>query len=385
MQIDEYGFAKKKKRRLNMKIILEKAAKQFAQNLPFVLYKKPNNANVIGLFQKNDNLFLVQDFTEKGFVFATFDGKQTVIIPENQSEVFCEESNESQSNLLNDEVLFFDESHRGSFEKLVTKGIQAIENKEFKKVVLSRIEIVELNHFDLITAFQNLVQFYPTAFTYCFYHSKVGIWLGASPEQLLKSNGIDFHTIALAGTKKSNYFKEVSWKKKEIEEQQIVTDYIVNKLKEAATDVIVSKPYNYRAGALWHIKTEISGVVNSGIGLQKIIRLLHPTPAVCGLPKDASKAFILENEQYDRTFYTGFLGELNCDDTKETENSDLFVNLRCMQIEFSNAQNDSKQILAKAILYIGCGITKDSIPEKEWEESVSKSVTMKKILDLRFY
>ena len=273
----------------------------------------------------------------------------------------------------------------GLIEKLVTKGIQAIENEEFKKVVLSRKEIVELNHFDLITAFQNLVQFYPTAFTYCFYHPKVGIWLGASPEQLLKSNGINFYTIALAGTKKSNDFKEVSWKKKEIEEQQIVTDYIVNKLKEAATDVIVSKPYNYRAGALWHIKTEISGIVNSGFGLQKIIRLLHPTPAVCGLPKDASKAFILENEQYDRTFYTGFLGELNCDDTKETENSDLFVNLRCMQIEFSNAQNDSKQILAKAILYIGCGITKDSIPEKEWEESVSKSVTMKKILDLRFY
>ena len=179
--------------------------------------------------------------------------------------------------------------------------------------------------------------------------------------------------------------KKLVGKKKEIEEQQIVTDYIVNKLNEAATDVIVSKPYNYRAGALWHIKTEISGIVNSGFGLQKIIRLLHPTPAVCGLPKDASKAFILENEQYDRTFYTGFLGELNCDDTKETENSDLFVNLRCMQIEFSNAQNDSKQILAKAILYIGCGITKDSIPEKEWEESVSKSVTMKKILDLRFY
>ena len=241
MQIDQYGFAKKKKRRLNMKIILDKATKQLAQNLPFVLYKKPSNANVIGLFQKNDSLFLVQDFTEKGFVFATFDGKQTVIIPENQSEVFNEESIESQSNSLNEEVLYSDESHRGSFEKLVTKGILAIENEEFKKVVLSRKEIVELNHFDLITAFQNLVQFYSTAFTYCFYHPKVGIWLGASPEQLLKSNGINFYTIALAGTKKSNDFKEVSWKKKEIEEQQIVTDYIVNKLKEAATDVIVIK------------------------------------------------------------------------------------------------------------------------------------------------
>jgi isochorismate synthase len=368
-----------------MKLILEKAKLQLELKLPFVLYKKPNKTIITGIFQNNDNLFLVNNYTEKGFVFATFDGKQTVIIPKNQSEVFNEESNESYSKILNDEVLYSDESHRDSFENLVTKGIQAIKNEEFKKVVLSRKETVELNYFDLLLAFQNLVQFYPSAFSYCFYHPKVGIWLGASPEQLLKSNGANFNTIALAGTKKANDFKEVSWKKKEIEEQQIVTDYIVNKLKETATDVIVSKPYNYRAGALWHIKTEITAVVNPGFGLQKIIRLLHPTPAVCGLPKDASKGFILENEQYDRTFYTGFLGELNCDDIKETENSDLFVNLRCMEIELSNAQNDSKQILVKAILYIGCGITKDSIPKKEWEESVNKSVTMKKILDMSFY
>lgn len=365
-----------------MKLILEKAKLQLELKLPFVLYKKPNKTCVTGIFQNNDNLFLVNDFTEKGFVFAAFDGKKTVIIPKNQSEVFNEESNESHSKFLNDEVLYSDESHRGSFEKLVTKGIQAIENEEFKKVVLSRKETVELNHFDLLSVFQNLVQFYPSAFSYCFYHPKVGIWFGASPEQLLKSNGAYFNTIALAGTKKSIDLEEVSWKNKEIEEQKIVTDYIVNKLNVVAESLVISKPYSFKAGALWHIKTEISGAVNSGFGLQKIIRLLHPTPAVCGLPKDESKAFILENEQFDRTFYTGFLGELNYGDTKETENSDLFVNLRCMQIVFSNTQKDSKKALTKAILYMGCGITKDSIPEKEWEESVNKSMTMKSVLNI---
>jgi isochorismate synthase len=200
----------------------------------------------------------------------------------------------------------------------------------------------------------------------------VGIWLGASPEQLLKSNSANFNTIALAGTQKTNDFQEVNWKKKEIEEQQIVTDYIVNKLGTVAQNLEVSKPYSFKAGLLWHIKTDISGILASNFSLQKVIRLLHPTPAVCGLPKDASKAFILENEHYDRTFYTGFLGELNYGDTEETQNSDLFVNLRCMEIVDNQAH-----------LFMGCGITKDSIPEKEWEESVNKSMTMKKILDLQ--
>ena len=102
----------------------------------------------------------------------------------------------------------------------------------------------------------------------------------------------------------------------------------------------------------------------SSVNLKKAIQLLHPTPAVCGLPKEIAKAFIDTYEGYNRSFYTGFLGELNRDFA-----SDLFVNLRCMQIENNQAH-----------LYMGCGITKDSNPEKEWKESVNKSMTMKRIL-----
>jgi len=95
---------------------------------------------------------------------------------------------------------------------------------------------------------------------------------------------------------------------------------------------------------------------------------LHPTPAVCGLPKNEAKSFILENENYDRKYYTGFLGELNSD-VNGINTSSLYVNLRCMEI----AKDE-------AIIYVGGGITKDSIPEKEWEETVRKTATMKKVL-----
>jgi isochorismate synthase len=73
---------------------------------------------------------------------------------------------------------------------------------------------------------------------------------------------------------------------------------------------------------------------------------------------------VLDNEAYKRSYYTGFLGELNIH-----KNSNLFVNLRCMEIKRNNAE-----------IYIGGGITKGSIPEKEWEETVAKSNIMLKAL-----
>ncbi len=365
-----------------MKLILEKANQHFRLRLPFVLYKKPNDMLVKGIFQKSDSLFLVNDFTEKGFVFASFDGNKTYIIPENESEISSAIYLENQLISLNGNDFYSNEKERIYFENLVNKGIQAIENEEFKKVVLSRRELVDLSNFDLMLTFEKLVQLYPTAFTYCFYHPKVGVWLGASPEQLLKVNQEVFQTISLAGTQKDSEGSDVIWKQKEEEEQQFVTDYIVNKLKDAATELKVSKPYSSKAGSLWHIKTDISGILNPNYGLQKVIRLLHPTPAVCGFPKDQSKKFILENENYNRTFYTGFLGELNCEFDDGVVSSDLFVNLRCMELEYDLEQKESKPAFSKAIIYIGCGITKDSMAEKEWQESVNKSMTMKKVLDL---
>jgi len=339
------------------------------QNLPFVLYSKPNTSNLIGILQQNNTLYHVSDYSEKGFIFASFDEKQLILIPESESEIVTAKKEETSFDPIETDDQNFDPEAKFQYEYLVAQGIQAIKNEEFKKVVLSRSEDVQLTEFDFIETFQHLVQLYPATFCYCFFHPEIGLWMGATPEKLLKANGNVFETMALAGTQKDNFETEIVWQQKEKDEQQYVTDFIVKRLKEFAASVVVSEPYSLKAGSIWHIKTDISGVLKDNSTLEEVIDTLHPTPAVCGLPKKKSKAFILENENYDRTFYTGFLGELNSSFEGNTASSDLFVNLRSMQIQDN-----------KAILYMGCGVTKESIPEKEWEESVNKSMTMKRVL-----
>ncbi len=74
-----------------MEGILQKAQLQYNKQLPFVLYSKPNENRVKASFQSDDRLNELTDFDQKGFVFASFDGNKTYLIPENTSERFQEE------------------------------------------------------------------------------------------------------------------------------------------------------------------------------------------------------------------------------------------------------------------------------------------------------
>ncbi|ESU28410.1 isochorismate synthase [Flavobacterium limnosediminis JC2902] len=341
------------------------------QQLPFVLYSKPNAKEIVGLFQRNDHLYFVESFEENGFVFAPFDSENYVLLPENHLDVIVEHF-ESNPTVTTPSVFYeMDEKAKHDFEQMVEKAVADIHSGHFKKVVLSREEIVNLDHFDVTDFFQKLLHNYPQAFKYCFFHPKVGLWMGATPEQLLKVKDFEIHTVALAGTKVNKGKEDVVWKQKEKDEQQLVTDFILENLKDHVSEQIVSSPYTAYAGNLLHIKTDISAKMNDANSLKQVLKILHPTPAVCGYPKLLAKDFILQNEGYDREYYAGFLGELNMNfATGRSENSDLFVNLRCMKIKDK-----------KAHLFVGCGITKDSDPEKEFLETVNKSMTMKKILN----
>ena len=346
----------------------EKVQQQFDNKLPFAIYRKPNEREIHGVFQLNDNLNFIKDFSEKGLVFCSFDGNQNIIIPENQSERFVFQ-NDMVDFITENSIISNNKSNKqSSFENLVEKGILAIKNNSFKKVVLSRNETIDLKSFDLISVFTKLVCQYQSAFRYCFYHPKVGLWLGATPEQLLKVENNIFKTVSLAGTQKFNGTTDATWGEKELQEQKYVSDFILNSLKKASSDIKISETFTVRAANLLHLKSEISGHLNEDFNLNKIIKILHPTPAVCGLPKEGAKQFIIENEDYDREFYTGFLGELNINNK-----TDLFVNLRCMNIATSRK---------KANVYVGCGITKDSISDKEYFETENKSMTMKNLLDI---
>ena len=338
----------------------------FNRQLPFVTYRKPNALEIKAILQKDNKLHLVTDYSESGFVFAPFDDrKDAILIPFDNSEtIYC--------NTFRPSIVITPQHKEEDYRKneafhmnLVEQAIEFINDGKLKKVVVSRSEFVKLSETNPIKLFKHLLQSYRTAFVYCWYHPKIGLWLGATPETLLNVKGNRFETMALAGTQLYTGTLEVDWKNKEKDEQQFVTDFIVNSLKPLVDSLKVSDVETLKAGNILHLLTRISGTIEDNkFNFKNFIKGLHPTPAICGIPREVAKQFILENENYDREFYTGFLGELNIKNS-----SKLFVNLRCMQLKNK-----------EAIIYVGGGITKDSIPEKEWLETVNKTNTIKKVL-----
>lgn len=370
----------------------DKLRLQLEKKLPFVAYRKPSTGpgRVKAFLQSNPEIYKTQDFSESGFVFAPFDaGKPKFLIPAAHSE-FLEsildlseiDKNFSKSSIGKTES----KTARKQHIALVEKGIEQIKKGTFKKVVLSRRESVKLQGQDPVKIVQELFQMYPTALVYIWFHPETGLWLGATPETLLKIERNRFKTMALAGTQKYDEEMEFVWGEKEQQEQQFVTDSIMENLKPFVEKIEKSDPFTAKAGNLLHLKTDISGSLNpESQDLGTLISIIHPTPAICGLPKEPAKKFILEYENYDREYYSGFLGELNLKteikrsgNQRNQENqayatiittSNLFVNLRCMKFE-------EKQ----AVLFVGGGITKDSDPEAEWVETQNKAETMKAVL-----
>jgi len=349
-----------------LNLISNKIINSHHKRLPFVVFRKPKSDIISGFFQQNDQLFFSKNYTESGFVFAPFnDEDDAVLIPENESEFLQEKVN------LNKEFKFSKEfttdiSSKENYLKLVDKAIYTININGLEKVVLSRKESIKLSDFNLLEVYEKLLHKYPNAYSYIWFHPKIGLWIGATPEKLLHISQASFETVSLAGTQVYNGTENVLWKSKELQEQLLVTNFIKSQLAPISTDLKINTLETVKAGDLLHLRTKVSGkLIHENLQLKTLIRSLHPTPAVCGLPRKKSKDFIIKNENYKRTYYTGFLGELNV----KNHSSSLFVNLRCMEIENNIAQ-----------IYIGGGITKDSKPEKEWEETVSKSNVMKSVL-----
>ncbi len=272
---------------------------------------------------------------------------------------------------------FPDQVTKEVYLQQVNQILQGIKGGPVEKAVLSRTILIPFKtEHEAPHLFRRLTETYKDAFVYLLSFPGAGSWIGATPELLLSAwyddlplqntepksseplNTMHIRTMALAGTRKLGTTGE--WGTKEIEEQQWVVTYIQDKLAASGcTGIMQSDTYTAAAGNVEHLRTDFRAsipVSNINILLQK----LHPTPAVCGWPADKALDLILKTENYNRSYYTGFLGPVNVDGA-----SGLYVNLRCMQA--TNKQ---------AALYIGGGITRGSIPEDEWEETSIKSRTL---------
>ncbi len=340
----------------------------YSSNQPLVVYRKPNTKLVSAYFQDSEKIYELKSFNEIGFVFAPFNKDyKRIIFPKDKCKVITTLINSDSEVQVDPKTTsyrnFSMDQEKKRHIQLVQKTIDFIKRSNAEKIVVSRKEILKFSEFDVINTLKRMLIYYTNAFVYLWYHPIVGLWMGATPERLINIGHNKFETMALAGTQPYIDSNVVNWNDKEKREQQIVTDFILDKIKDFISEIRIEGPITVRAGNLLHLRTDISGNIQSADLLESLINSLYPTPAVCGFPRGAATNFILQNEGYNRTFYSGFLGELNMDGS-----TTLFVNLRCMQLKGKECS-----------VYVGGGITSESNPENEWEETVFKTKVIKKV------
>lgn len=244
--------------------------------------------------------------------------------------------------------------------------ISALRDGTFDKLVLSRsLTIGKSPDFSPSAVFRAACRHYVHSYIYLCYTPQTGIWLGSTPEIILSGEKDEWNTVALAGTQPLQDGKlPQMWDEKNRKEQDYVASYIRRQLLSLGIHADENGPYPAYAGALSHLKTEFRFSLKDNESLGTLLKLLHPTPAVCGLPKEEAYQFILENEGYDRRYYSGFIGWLDPDGR-----TDLYVNLRCMHIDHE-----------MLTLYAGGGLLASSELNDEWLETEKKLQTMKRII-----
>ena len=307
--------------------------------------------------------------TPEGFLFAPFDVKTlpAFFFPVKAVRAESVEIDALKrigaASVIGDKPIECHDISYGRYKNQVENLVEETFCSTLKKAVLSRTVTLDRPSVSDMQLVLRLAAKYPSAFVSWVHLPGVGRWIGATPETLLDYDGSVLSTMALAGTRRAG--SKEAWGEKEMEEQQIVTDYIVNALGKEGFATEVGERATRVAGQVEHLCTPIS--ISGDFDRRRvsdILNVLHPTPAVGGYPKALAIDWIRRVEQHDRDYYGGYLGPVSGREIR------LFVNLRCMEV------NDT---LLK--LYVGGGLTAQSRPEDEWNETEAKAQTLLSVIN----
>ena len=306
-----------------------------------------------------------------GFIITPFDieQRQTIFIPGQFTWIDNIQNGNFFLNLIESQIGDYPGKPVSKHDYLdqANRMINLIKEGQVEKVILSRLHVEQLNGIRPSEIFEKLCRKYPGAYVFWYYTPVTGLWMGASPELFVEVKNGSGKTVALAGTRKnfSKTLDDAKWHQKEIEEQEFVTSYIEDVLNNhEVSEVKKEGPVTISTGHLSHIKTTFSFKLDQIDGnTMRLLKDLHPTPAVCGLPKMRANKIIKSVENHNREYYGGFIGWV------DNDHLETYVNIRSMKI----IDND-------AILFIGGGLTKDSVSELEWDETVLKAQTLLSVL-----
>ncbi len=211
----------------------------------------------------------------------------------------------------------------------VSELVEILRQEGGKTVFSHRFEVVEAR--DPFEIFAGLCCKYPNAYVYCWHKAGTDdIWIGATPELLLRSRDAKLETMALAGTRCVTDGIDTPWDDKNIEEQSMVTEYILDTFARCGLSAHAGSTHTLAAGPVEHICTDISAIQS--------------------------------HEHYDREYYGGYCGLI-----KPGGCFDFYVMLRCAKLVITTRH---------AYIYVGGGITAASVPQEEWAELCAKASTL---------
>lgn len=255
----------------------------------------------------------------------------------------------------------------------VEEALGVIGEDELAKVVLSRSVVVRTERppdgFELL---EQLRDSYPQCYVFAW-QSDDGVFIGASPELLMRKQGSALRLNPLAGSARrgegevdDRYLGEALLASaKDRREHQLVVDDIATRLAPLVTDLdIPTRPALRRMATVQHLSTEIVGRVRPEVGPLQLVEAMHPTPAVGGTPRRAALAFVEKVEGIDRGWYTGGIGWVTA-----AGDAVFAIPLRCALIRGTRSH-----------LYAGAGIVKDSTPDGELDETRLKFRPMLSLL-----
>ena len=342
---------------------------QWMNREAFVVWRNPGGTNFYG-FTASVGILEYGSIPDKDtFIFSPFDPKGAYpTIAFYPKEENIEHDSSKVEGFFPVNTRENDPDTKEEYCNRIELLTQKMRDGHLRKCVLSRrIDIDKPEERRAPELFSLLCNRYPDAFVSIIHVPGVFTWLGATPERLLKVKGQQAQTTALAATRPfEGVLPDLSeWNEKEKEEQQLVADFILNVLKKSDLQVVAfNGPKSVQAGNLVHLKTDIQFSINHRADVLSLIKALHPTPAVCGLPREKALEMISSLEPNDREYYAGYLGLVNKD------GMELYVNLRCM-----------RWIRGRASLFVGGGITAASIPEQEWDETNFKAHTLLDVIE----
>ncbi|TMK39231.1 MAG: isochorismate synthase [Actinobacteria bacterium] len=259
------------------------------------------------------------------------------------------------------------------YEEAVDRAAQRIRSGELDKLVLAReVQVITAHPHDPGAVFGVLRDAFPGCFVFAVGRGQ-STFLAASPELLIRREGLRASTLALAGSMRrsadpavdDHLGEQLLQSEKDREEHAIVVRRIRATLKRAAVWVTAAEePVLARMANIQHLATPIRAQLADPVGAVELAGRLHPTPAVGGDPVDRSLPLIPALEGLDRGWYAGPVGWIDAN-----EDGEFCVALRCSLLADRLAR-----------CYAGVGVVRDSDPRAELAETEVKFAALLPVL-----